>query len=539
MKKIIKKNKVLIVFILILVLQIIAIVYATSKREYYHIDEYYSHGLIQYKRAFIYENEDFIENWHSKEYYKDYLTISDDEVLDFKPVYLNQAEDVHPPIYYLLLRIVCSFNLNNFSIWPGTILNIFFFMLSSVFLFLISKDIFKNKYIALIVCTISGFSIGVIETVMYVRMYQLLTLNILMLIFWHIRKSKKELLEKKDLLQLYGIILLGFLTHYYFCIIAAVLFIMYCIKYMRKKEYKNIQNYIFTQIAAFLTGIIIFPYAIYHIFFSYRSQDVATNLMNFNNICKRISSNAKLINMEVFNNLGNILLVIIFVIGCLWFFTNIIKKRKLKKHKKNTGIIYIVITTIIYLGLIFIASPYIDLRYIMPVIPMIFLIFIYIITDLLQDIFTNKKVYVILGIICLCFFVSVVPKLSNNSYSYKGYKQVLNNIETNLSNKPWIYIYDNLSAKYNKSMECFEALTKIDETYIMVYENVNEENMSKALENKDISEGVMIIVDYTEYEELLEKIEEFEMFKNYEYVGKMGRYRILEVKQGEENEKNI
>ena len=124
-----KNNKLIIIaFIVIIVLQIIAIVYATSQREYYHIDEIYSYGLMHYKRAFIYENEDFINNWHNSEYFKDYIEINDSEKYDFSAVYNNQAEDVHPPIYYLLLRIACSFNINIFSIWPGTILNIILFI---------------------------------------------------------------------------------------------------------------------------------------------------------------------------------------------------------------------------------------------------------------------------------------------------------------------------------------------------------------------------------------------------------------------------
>ena len=201
-------KKTILILLCIIVLQIISIVYATSKREYYHIDEYYSHGLIQYKRAFIYENEDFVNNWHEKYYYKDYLVINENEKFNFSRVYKNQIEDVHPPLYYLLLRIACSFNIGEFSIWPGTILNIIIFIIASIFLFLISKEIFNNSYWALLVCAISGFSLAVIETVMYVRMYELLVLNILMLIYWYIRKIDKDKLTFKDVLPLYFLVVM-------------------------------------------------------------------------------------------------------------------------------------------------------------------------------------------------------------------------------------------------------------------------------------------------------------------------------------------
>lgn len=203
------KQKIIIIILLciIIIAQIIAIVYATSKREYYHIDEYYSHGLMQYKRAFIYENEDFLDTWHNNDYYKEYLAINEDEKFDFSSVYKNQIEDVHPPLYYLLLRIACSFNIGEFSIWPGTILNIIIFIIANIFLFLIAREIFKNDFYALLVCIVAGFSLAVIETVMYVRMYELLVLNILMLIYWHIRKSKIEKLTFKDALPLYFMVI--------------------------------------------------------------------------------------------------------------------------------------------------------------------------------------------------------------------------------------------------------------------------------------------------------------------------------------------
>lgn len=101
------------------------------------------------------------------------------------------------------MRIVCNFNIGEFSIWPGTILNIIIFIVASIFLYLIAKEIFENPYYALLVCFISGFSLAIIETVMYVRMYELLVLNILMLIYWHIRKNEKKELTYKDIVPLY------------------------------------------------------------------------------------------------------------------------------------------------------------------------------------------------------------------------------------------------------------------------------------------------------------------------------------------------
>lgn len=78
---------------------------------------------------------------------------------------------------------------------------------------------------------------------------------------------------------------------------------MYMIKYLKQKEYKNIFKYVFTFIASGVTGIIIFPYAITHIFFSYRGQEVTSNLLDFSTILYKIKENIDLINSEIFRGL--------------------------------------------------------------------------------------------------------------------------------------------------------------------------------------------------------------------------------------------
>lgn len=523
-----KQEKIIltIIFILILIVQILAIIYATRNREYYHIDEYYSHGLMQYKRAFIYENEDFIDNWHNKEYYKDYLTIDENEKFDFSKVYENQVEDVHPPIYYFLLRIACTFNIGEFSIWPGTILNIIIFIISSTFLFLIAKEIFKNSYYALLVCFVTGFSLAVIETVMYVRMYELLVLNILMLIYWHIKKAGKEELTFKDLIPLYLMIIFGFLTHYYYCIILATLCVIYTIKYVKKKEYKSLLKYFITLIASALTGILIFPQSIKHIFFSYRGQEVTHNLFECSTILEKIGGNIRLINNELFHNY----LYVIEILGIVLCIAWVLSKKKNEKVNSNNYIKYVIIPMFVYLVVAIIGSPYIDLRYIMPVVPLVFCTLIYIAWDMLRDLMDKKKSFCVILVLCMCFSISVIPKLSNNLYTYKGHKEVLNYMENEIRNKPMIYIYEDLSAQYNKIMECYEALTKMENTYIMSVNKFSIDNIKNALKSVDTTNKIAIMIHNAYGEDALKLIMNSGVFESVKFVGTLGRYCIYEFK---------
>ena len=142
MKKL--KNKKFLICLIIVIQTTIFIIVGINK-SYIHMDEGYSLGLANYHRVEIQDEEDFYNKWHSGEYYNDYLAVQEDEVGEFKQVYENQKNDVHPPIYYLLLRIAMGFNIGSYSKWPGIILNIIIFAFITIFMYLISKKIFEDE----------------------------------------------------------------------------------------------------------------------------------------------------------------------------------------------------------------------------------------------------------------------------------------------------------------------------------------------------------------------------------------------------------
>lgn len=516
-------------FIIILTLQIIAIIYAVSKREYYHIDELYSYGLMQYDRAFIFDNEDFYNTWHTSEYFKDYLRINEENKWDFSAVYKNQIEDVHPPVYYLLLRISNTFNIGNFSIWPGTILNIIIFIFSSIMIYLISKKIFKSDYMALIVCFFSGFSLASIETVMYNRMYQLFILNILILIYWHIKKIEVSQLDLKDLISLCIMVILGFLTHYYYAIIAVILYIIYMFRYIKEKNIQEAAKYTLTLFASALISIIIFPYSIKHIFFGYRGKEVLSS-NNFNNAIYKLIENFKIINKEFFNGYMLIILSIFIITLIIAMIKYLITKKELK-FDNTENIKYIAIPTILYILIAAIVSPYCDLRYMMPAIPITFICIIYAFYNIIKYILDTKITFIIICILVVIFSITTIPMLSNNSYTYVNYKAIKNNIEkNNLKNKPCIAFYIDASAQYTKIMEAYQAFITFDESYIMTDNVISSDNISKALENKNISEGIIIITLFSQSEDIIKQIMNTGNFKDVYYQGRMYRFDVFLVK---------
>lgn len=303
---------------------------------------------------------------------------------------------------------------------------------------------------------------------------------------------------------------------------------MYIIKYLKQRQFKNAFLYTTTLIASALSGIIIFPYSINHIFFSYRGEGIKTSLLDFENLVSKVIENIRIINTEIFNNGGTILIIIAFVF-CIWcFFVSIKKERKQKR--KNTSIKYVAIPMVAYLAFSVVCSPYIDLRYLMPVIPLIFCSIIYMFYNLLKDIMNSKNAFCIILVISICFAISVIPKLSNNSYTYKGHKETLECLENKLSMTPMVYIYDDYSAQYNKTMECYEALTKIDKTYIMSKDKFSIDNIKQVLKDVDTNEGVLIMMHYLYKNNVLDELLYNNIFTTSKYTGRLGRFVIYELK---------
>ena len=211
------KKEILIVALVIFIQTVIFIVVGMNK-EYIHIDEAFSLGLTNYEHIKIQMNDDFYDTWHNKEYYEDYLIINEDEKFDFTPVYVNQKNDVHPPLYYFLLRLAMSFHIGKFSVWSGLILNMIIYIFITIFMYLIVKKLLdgQNRCVekSAILALLSSITIASLNNMVYIRMYALSTLNIVITTYLHFKLLDSKEVNHKLLIAIGVSALVGSLTHY-------------------------------------------------------------------------------------------------------------------------------------------------------------------------------------------------------------------------------------------------------------------------------------------------------------------------------------
>ena len=354
-EKIMNNKLIIIILAIIIVLQVVARVYLGEKKEYFHMDEMYSYGLMNYNKLNIADNEDFYDTWHNKQYYKDYLEVNSDEVWNLKPVYENQKNDVHPPLFYLLLRIASTFTVDNFTKWSGIWLNIIISIATTILTFLIVNKLCKNKYIALITSAFSTFTIIGLSATMYIRMYELANFNILLLVYTLLKLLEKVELKFKDCIPVIIALLLGGFAHYYFFIFAFVIYMMYAIKCIKEKKFKNLGIFTGAMVVAAIIFLLIFPFAINHVLFSYRGLSGGGEVK----YTEKIKEFRKILK----ESMGGEYLKNILIVSIILYIVNLIRKRKFEESK----ILWVLLPTIAYFLMVAKNAPYIEIRYIIPI----------------------------------------------------------------------------------------------------------------------------------------------------------------------------
>lgn len=521
MKK--SKSEVILLSILIFIQIVIQIVVGLNK-EYIHMDEAYSLGLASYDKTEIQNNEDFYNNWHVKEYYEDYLSIQADETGNYSQVYENQKNDVHPPLYYLILRIAMGFSIGHFSIWPGIIINIIIYIFITWIMYLILKSVIKSgdqsgMKAALIAFT-SSLTLASLTNVIYIRMYTMLTLMILLTAFLHIKLLKNTKTDVKLFLCIGITALAGSLTHYYYLFYLVMLFFIVEIRYLKLKEYKSAVLYVLTMLTAGGASLLIFPYSVQHMFFGYRGQGVISNIKNPSVFLQNISSYILKLNLYGFNGLlfGT---VAVLIIGKM-----IGKKRERENKRRDNKVILksVYLPAAFYFIMAAIASPWVELRYIMPVSGIIFALFVCYTYEVLKSILNVRITNMLLAVFFIVLLLMPFVLKTEPEVLYSDKKQIALELEGEF-NVPAVYFFN---SNENRFLDDILLFTKLEESYIAKDILISEESIKAIFDEKDLSKGIVVFINEGQCDdEILENVMSFCHFKNVRYLKNLTRAEFI------------
>lgn len=520
------KKEILIVALVIFIQTVIFIVVGMNK-EYIHIDEAFSLGLTNYEHIKIQMNDDFYDTWHNKEYYEDYLIINEDEKFDFAPVYVNQKNDVHPPLYYFLLRLAMSFHIGKFSVWSGLILNMIIYIFITIFMYLIVKKLLdgQNRCVekSAILALLSSITIASLNNMVYIRMYALSTLNIVITTYLHFKLLDSKEVNHKLLIAIGVSALVGSLTHYYYLFYLAMLFIMFAVKYIKEKRYKEFGRYFIALAIAGVLSILIFPFSIQHMFFGYRGQGALSNLSHLSNFIKAIVTYLWALNRYGFNN---ILFIILAIIAFIAAFKSIRKIPVVEEKNKYTK--YIILPAVFYFLLVAISSPWKTLRYIMPICAVVFIVVFYYLYMLLKNVVSEKITNAIFVVV---FFIMLITPMIINipiQEAYVDKKEIVEKVSIELKDVPTIYA---MRSKGERFLDDIFLFSKIENSYIAKDVEYNDENIKKIFEGKDLSKGILVFINTKQNNnEILENICNATNLKEWSNLKRMNACDIYYIK---------
>lgn len=348
------------------------------------------------------------------------------------------------------------------------------------------KSNYKVK--AIILAFISSITLASLTNVIYIRMYALVTLNILITTYLHIKLYEKH--DRKTLILIGIVATIGSLTHYYYLFYLAALYFRTILQFLADRKNERIKSYTITLVIAAIISITIFPFSIQHIFFGYRGGGGAisglADVIKWPSFILKVHEYLIEVNFYAFNNI--LLLFIIAIIGILIYrkIKNINTKIEISKYFK-----FVYIPTIFYLILDAIVSPWVELRYMLPICALIFIVMCYLLNQLFETIISKKntlKVMIIFVsmIIILPFILKIETQVT-----YSDKKDIMYKLENEL-NIPTVYWFN---SKHNRFLDDILLFSKINESYIARDIECTDGNIKKIFEGKDTSEGIIVFIN--------------------------------------------
>lgn len=430
---------------IILIAQIMLIVVAGIQKKGYFVDELWAYGLANsYYHPHIYSDDAFTnDEYKSPDYFRDYLEVSEEDAFKYDSVFYNQSMDSHPPLFYCVLHTVCSVFKNTFSKWYGIIPNIIYFAIANIGLYILSKEILQNKYIALLPVIYWGFSLQTVSYTILIRMYMLFAMFVVMNSILHcIYFSHHEKWNTKWDIALIMINVGGFLTQYYYYIFAFFLSAFTAIFILFKREWKQFFRYCGVMLSSVALAFFIFP-GIMHTFIAERGAEAVNNLVSDRSWLSLLDSYIKNINEKLLYGSNKWLVVLAISALCIAVITGIVKNYNTTVGAVIKSVNWVIpalwVTLLAYMIIVIKIAPFIADRYYYAITPILWLLMVHLIYKGFGKLKHGDKIAVCLFSLCIGLSVIQGYKDENVMYQFKNQEKNMEEIQ-NFKGSSCVYI---------------------------------------------------------------------------------------------------
>lgn len=499
-RKLTHKNAGIVLLTAILIIQLISLIYLGSQKKGMHIDENYSYILSNsFDASKISHDEQAWNRWLSGDFFSKYLTVETGEQFSYGKVYYNNTQDAHPPLYYFLLHTVCSFFPEMFTPWFGMALNIGLALVTQILLFCLAKEITGSSLWGVVPVAFYGSMKAFVDTTLFIRMYALLTLFTVLLLFLHYRMIKGSW-KNSTLFSCYIVTFLGVFTQYYFAFIAFFVALFSCIWLIYHREYKRLFVYSIGMLIAVLCVFVVYPAGITQITGSQTNnvgKEVWGNLFNFSGwITSLISMFKQAWNLIIVGILDHKRMVV-GVVGSVLLLSHLFRgkshdKAGIESEEKKDFIIVVTLFSVLIATVALIShvsGKFVNVRYIYNMFPVFALAVSLSVWLIAKPLKLNKNILAV-GAIIVCL-LGTADLVQNNrcSYLYITRTAKEQRIIEYCENRPLVMF--NNGTTYQPT-GLLKILLESDQVFLGDYNQIT--NMEDIFSDVDCSNGVVVIV---------------------------------------------
>lgn len=424
---------------------------------------------------------------------ENYIMVDEGEAFTYRHIFRNCGDDLTPPLYYCILHTICSFFPGTISKWFGLSMNLVTYFITLLFLYHSSFLLHKSRWVSALITICYGFSMGGMNCATYIRMYGMVTMWTVMLLFFIIHVIQNE---RKKFAVVSGIVIyLGFLTQYNFGIPAFFLCAATCGVLLYQKRIKQLVVFGISGISGAILFLLTWSSLLVQAEriapWEHENGKGDTGLfLSLYYWCKVIS---KQIGIELI-----ILCVLIIGILILKYATGTkISDLMTKLKGKNIIAAYVILLTGYIFGTIVIAyfAPYFSARYCfntMPVFAMLLGLPLVLFKELLQKYFEKKDIHLSMNtvgaVIALLVIISAA-RFDEMKYLYLDNPEKLR-ITESVASHPCLFVNTN----HDKSLiNSIDHLIKFNDFYVTDDPAAGE--YKTYLEGHSDNEAVVVFVD--------------------------------------------
>jgi hypothetical protein len=422
-------------------------------------------------------------------------------------VWENQKNDVHPPLYYLILHTICSLFPGKFSIWFAGIINIIFALMTLYILRKLVNVLVNNNAFTAICSWAFILSSGILSSITFLRMYVMAMYFVTLMCYLFVNLIQSSKLNWKSFLPIFSTAVAGAMTHYYCIVYLLFVCFVFGIYLLIEKGIKITGIFTVMMAASGALSIAIFPAMINHILFGYRGTESRYNLEKFSisDISERLNGFYLYINRQLFGNMF-VFVIAFVVIVCIYMK---ISKGKILFNLNCIQWCIMIIPTFLYFLIVSKMAVYIADRYIFPIYPVALVCILCLVYYGASNVFNKKIKYIFICIVCTIITFNSW-RMTDWDYLFTKSSEFLSEID-NYRNLDCVYLYDEAWKIQNDYYE----IKKYNSITYVKYDNIN------ILSDLDCTSSPMLIIKVNGNEEdiLNQVIDICQSFDKYEKIG--------------------